>query len=185
MPCTGNNCTFALGTVHAKKFRRQVMLVGHPHGHNDVSQAQIGLRAKRFLHPELLQCHLAAALHFALVFSALLALDLIGTFRAAVFKLDFRAHRPSAAEIIAHVEHHVGEVKTAVALGIRLGRSIGVAQVTVAVEVPAHHRLAVTAKRQPLRPVCTTLAGSSGVGRLGGMNVQCARKAKKQGNRIT
>ena len=91
--------------------------------------------AERLLEPELLKGHLAAALDFVLELARLFGFDFHGHLIAAVFKLDFAAHAPAFAEVVAQVDDHMGQVDAAVAFGVFVTLGVGIAEHVVAIEV--------------------------------------------------
>ena len=124
-------------------------VVGLPDWHDDVSHADVEAFAKRLLDPELLQSHLAAALNFVLEFSGFLGLDFHGHFAAAVLKLDFAAHAPALAEIVAQIDDYMRQVHATVAFGVFVTLGVRIAEHIVAVEVAGIDGLAVAAHGEP------------------------------------
>ena len=135
-----------------------MVLVGHAHRHHYLAYAKVELRCKRLLNPELLQGHLAALFHFSLIFAALVGIHLNGTLRSAVLELNLHAHAPAVTEVIAHVQCDVGQVEASVGtiVLVFLGKLVAVEM--VAVEVAAHHCLAVAAQAQALLCVFVILS---------------------------
>ena len=116
--------------------------VDQSEGHHDVSGAYVECSAERLLQPELLELHLATFL--------LLVLKLDGRAGATVLKLNLATHRPTLSEVVAQVDDGMGNVETAMARVVLIGRWLGVAIAVVAVEVAAESSLAITAYAQAL-----------------------------------
>ena len=92
--------------------------VGRAYRYDDVPHAQVESGRETFLNPELFEGDFAATFDFRLVFAGFLLFDFNGAFGAAVFKLDFATHAPTAAKVIAEEDDHMGQVETAVALAL-------------------------------------------------------------------
>ena len=150
MPGARQDVELAFGTVASEELGGHVGFVGLSDRHHEVSHADVEAFAKRLLNPELLEGDLTATLDLMFELAGLLGLDLHGDFVAAMFKLDFRTHGPAFAKVIAKVDDHMGQVETAMALGIRIGLRMGIAVHVVAIEISRIDRLAVAADGQTL-----------------------------------
>ena len=91
-----------------------MVTVGGTYRYNHVSHAQVECRRKTLLNPELFEGDLAAPFDFRLIFAGLLLFDFDGALGPAVFKLDFAAHAPAPAEVIAQKDDHVRQVESSV-----------------------------------------------------------------------
>ena len=67
-----------------------------------------------------------------------------------MLKLNLATHRPTLSEVVAQVDDGMGNVETAMARVVLIGRWLGVAVAVVAVEVAAESSLAITAYAQAL-----------------------------------
>ena len=126
--------------------------VGKAHGHHEVAYAQVGPAGERLLHPELLELHLAAFLGLLLPLAGFLELLLNGSAATAVLKLNLARHGPALAEVVAYVNHGVGDVEAAVAGVVLVAARLAVAVHVVAVEVARQCHLAVAAYAQAVTP---------------------------------
>ena len=118
-------------------------IVGHTDRHHDVSGTDVEVLVEAFLHPELLQGHLAATLYLLLEFTGLFSLLLSSSLDTTVFKLNLGTHRPSAAEVVAKHNDSVWNIHAAIARRILVAVGIAVAEHIVAVEMMAIHSLAI------------------------------------------
>ena len=147
MPGVGQYGGLAFGTVAGEEVEGFVVGIGVAHGHDDLARPDVEASlCEGFVHPELFQGHLTAFFRFCLVFSRLFGLYLYGRLVAAVFELNLRAHGPSVAEVVAHAEGHVRQVKASVALVVLVTLGGVVAVETLAVEVAGHDSLAVASE---------------------------------------
>jgi hypothetical protein len=145
VPRTRNDCPLAFGAVNGEEVQRLVVSVGQSERQHDVAEADVGPVGERLLNPELLQLYLAALLGLGFPFAAFLGLLLDGSAAAAVFKLYFHANAPALAEVVAEVNHGVGDVETAVRRVVLIVSRIGVAERIVAVKVARIRQFAVSA----------------------------------------
>ena len=118
-------------------------VVGHTDRHHDVSDADVEVLVEAFLHPELLQGHLAATLNLLFELASLFGLLLRSSLDATVFKLNLGTHRPSAAEVVAKHNDGVRNIHAPIARRILVAVGIAVAEHIVAVEMVAIHSLAI------------------------------------------
>ena len=118
VPRTGQYRVLPFGTVYTEELGGGVVHVGGAYRHDDVAQAQIEGSGEALLNPKLFECDFSASFDFRFIFSGFLLFDFDGTFGAAVFKLDFGTHAPTAAKVIAEEDDHMGQVETAVALAL-------------------------------------------------------------------
>ena len=145
MPGTRDDSEIAFVTVHAEVLRRFVVGVQTSDWDDLHTCPYDGIAIEGFLQPKLLQSHFTTALNLTLVLAAFFLFDLDGTLRTAVLELDLRAYRPSMTEVIAHVNHHVRQIKLAVMI---VGKPLGVLAITkivVGVETMFGGNLTVTA----------------------------------------
>ena len=166
MPGTGEDVELAFGTVAGEELRGQVGVVGLSDGHHDVTHADVEALAERLLKPELFQGDFTAAFDFVFEFACLFGFNLHGHFAAAVLKLDLCAHAPAFAEVVAQIDHHMGQVDAAMAFGIAVTLGVGISEHIVAVEVTGVDGLAVATNGE-------ARGGFDGILRLHGADTQC------------
>ena len=150
VPRGGEHRVLALGAVDGEEVERLVVGVVQSHGHDNVPQLHVGPVGETLVEPELLDFHLSAFLYLVLVFAALVVFHFDGRTRARVLKLYFGAHGPPLSEVVAQIDHGVGDVKPSVALVVFVSRSVLVAVVAVAVEHAAVGHFTISAHTQAI-----------------------------------
>ena len=148
MPRGGHDDVLALGTIYREEVEGLVVGIVQAYGHHDMACADVGGLGEGLLNPELLEFHLAAFFHFLFPFAAFLVFLLVCEAVAAVLELYLSAERPAFAEVVAEVNHSVGDVETAVARVVLMIFGLGVAAHVVAVEIAAVVNLSVAADAQ-------------------------------------
>ena len=124
------------------------MGIEQTYGHDDMSGPHVKLFAEGLLDPELFQCHLATFFYLLFPLAPFGEFFLLGTSRTGMFKLDFRRHGPSFAEVITYVNHGMGNVKPAVTRVVGIFLGVAVAIHVVAVEIARECHLAISAHLQ-------------------------------------
>ena len=151
VPRIGEYRGLALGTVAGEEVERLVVGVAVAHGHDDFASPHVQHSAEKLLvQPELLDGHLATLFGFGFVFARFFGFYFNGSLVAAVLKLYFGAQGPTAAEVEAEVERHMGQVELAMAFVVLVAGGGVVAVETLAVEIARHNGLAITAQTQAL-----------------------------------
>ena len=148
VPSARHDSVFALRAIDAKEAVRSMVVVGHADRDDDVAGADVEMWAETFLDPELLEGDLAAALNLLLKLASFLGFLLDGSFHAPMLELDFGAHRPTAAEVIAQHDDSVRDIDAAKARRILVAVGVAVAEDIVAIEVMAIGSLAIAANNE-------------------------------------
>ena len=122
-----------------------------------MARPYVQLFIETFLHPELLQSHLAAAFQFLLELAGFLSFLLHGCLNSAVLELNLCADAPTVAEVVSHHDDCMRQVHAAITRRVFVFLCLRVAEHIVAVEMAAVHRLAVAAKSQAAFGLCAVL----------------------------
>ena len=127
------------------------MSVVQTHGYYDMTHADVELALPEgFLQPELLQLNFTTFLYFAFPFAAFLVFALIGRAGTAVFEFNLRTHRPTLAEVITEIDHHVRKRELAMAWIVLIFSGIHVAVYIITIEHAAQGHLAIAAHAETL-----------------------------------
>ena len=120
-----------------------MIVVGHTHRHNDVTGPDVEMLVERFLHPELLQGHLAATLSLLLELACLFGFLLGSSFYSTMFKFDFSSYRPSVAKVVAKHYHCMRNVYTPKAGIILITIGMAITEHIVTIEMVTIDRLSI------------------------------------------
>ena len=150
MPGRRKDRVLTLGTVDREEVERLMVGVVQTDGHDDMTEAQVQGAAEGLLQPELFELHLTAFLRLALPFAAFLVFALIGRAGAAMLKLNLRAQLPAFAEVVAQIDHGMGNVETTIALVVLVFGRLRVAIDIVTIKVTAVSHFTVPTDTEPM-----------------------------------